>query len=318
MINFRFHLVSLIAIFLALAIGVVMGSTVIDRAIVDGLHSEINRIDAKADAEKTANDDLHNEVQRLQGVVQAEEPFATADRLRGVSVAVFAIDGVNADAVRSTVKLAQQSGASVQGIMWLQAKWQLASAADQPELAQILEGFKIDPGSDARVAAWNAIARRVAAGSEGSADPTTGAFFRALIDHGFLRYEAVGAQLGAPDGSLAPDTASRTLLVGGESERVHANDVMVPFTTALHRAGVATVVAETSNAAASTRDRGTVVGLVRDDGSLHNVVSTVDDLERSDGQLSAVLALHDVGQQVVGHYGYGAGATLSVPAWSAS
>ena len=43
MINFRFHIVSLIAVFLALALGVVMGSTVIDRAIVDGLHDRIDR-----------------------------------------------------------------------------------------------------------------------------------------------------------------------------------------------------------------------------------------------------------------------------------
>ena len=36
MINFRFHLVSLIAVFLALALGVVMGATVIDRATSTG------------------------------------------------------------------------------------------------------------------------------------------------------------------------------------------------------------------------------------------------------------------------------------------
>ena len=31
MINFRFHVVSIVAVFLALALGVVMGSTVVDR-----------------------------------------------------------------------------------------------------------------------------------------------------------------------------------------------------------------------------------------------------------------------------------------------
>jgi hypothetical protein len=37
MINFRFHVVSLIAIFLALALGVVIGAGVIDRGVVDAL-----------------------------------------------------------------------------------------------------------------------------------------------------------------------------------------------------------------------------------------------------------------------------------------
>ena len=38
MINFRFHIVSLIAVFLALALGIVMGATVVNRAIVDRLN----------------------------------------------------------------------------------------------------------------------------------------------------------------------------------------------------------------------------------------------------------------------------------------
>ena len=37
MINFRFHLVSLIAVFLALGLGILVGSTVIDQGIVDRL-----------------------------------------------------------------------------------------------------------------------------------------------------------------------------------------------------------------------------------------------------------------------------------------
>ena len=44
MINFRFHVVSLIAIFLALALGVVIGAGVIDRGVVDTLD---NRLDTR-------------------------------------------------------------------------------------------------------------------------------------------------------------------------------------------------------------------------------------------------------------------------------
>ena len=44
MINFRFHVVSLIAIFLALALGVVIGAGVIDRGVVDALD---NRLDTR-------------------------------------------------------------------------------------------------------------------------------------------------------------------------------------------------------------------------------------------------------------------------------
>ena len=43
MINFRFHVVSLIAIFLALALGVVIGAGVIDRGVVDTLNSRLDQ-----------------------------------------------------------------------------------------------------------------------------------------------------------------------------------------------------------------------------------------------------------------------------------
>ena len=49
MINFRFHVVSVIAIFLALALGVVIGAGVIDRGIVDALDTQLNRVEAKSE-----------------------------------------------------------------------------------------------------------------------------------------------------------------------------------------------------------------------------------------------------------------------------
>ena len=39
MINLRYHIVSIVAVFLALGIGVLMGSTIVDRAIVSTLRS---------------------------------------------------------------------------------------------------------------------------------------------------------------------------------------------------------------------------------------------------------------------------------------
>jgi len=318
MINFRFHLVSIVAVFLALAVGVVMGSTVIDRVIVDGLHSEISRIEEKADAEKVANDDLRNEVQRLQGAVQAAEPFAVADRLRGASVAVVAIDGVNADAVRSTVKLARGAGAQVPGIFWLQSRWELPNAADVAALAGAVGVAPSGTRTATRDAALDALAGRLRAGSSTAAARSGGDVLRALVDAGFLRYEAVA---GAPVGVVLeqyPQVGARVLLVGGQSERVHGTEIMVPAVSALVRAGLPTVAAETLLSPESTKDRGAIVGLVRDDESLRTTVSTVDDLDRMEGQLSVVLALHDLGKQLVGHYGYGAGATRSVPAWPAS
>ncbi|MBV9664035.1 MAG: copper transporter, partial [Actinobacteria bacterium] len=44
MINFRYHLVSLTAVFLALAIGIAMGATVVDQATVKLLRSQLESV----------------------------------------------------------------------------------------------------------------------------------------------------------------------------------------------------------------------------------------------------------------------------------
>jgi hypothetical protein len=59
--------------------------------------------------------------------------------------------------------------------------------------------------------------------------------------------------------------------------------------------------------------RGAGVSAIRDDTALSKQVSTVDDLDRTEGQVAAVLAVADLGRRV-GHYGYGDGATSVVPA----
>ena len=65
MINFRFHVVSLIAIFLALALGVVIGAGVIDRGIVDTLDTRLDRVEAKSERINDDNDRLTDENDQL-------------------------------------------------------------------------------------------------------------------------------------------------------------------------------------------------------------------------------------------------------------
>lgn len=64
MINFRYHLISLVAVFLALSIGIVMGSTVIDRAIVDSLRSQIDKAERNSIERKDENDRLNEAIRK--------------------------------------------------------------------------------------------------------------------------------------------------------------------------------------------------------------------------------------------------------------
>jgi len=122
MINFRFHLVSLIAVFLALALGVVMGATVIDQAIVDSLNTRIDDVRNEANAQRSENSDLRRELDRLRSYVEGTDDFAVAGRLDGVPVAVMALRNVDGDTVNRAVELAQVAGAAAPGVLWLEEK----------------------------------------------------------------------------------------------------------------------------------------------------------------------------------------------------
>jgi len=115
-INFRFHLVSLVAVFLALALGVVMGSTVIDRAIVDRLSTQIDSVKKRADAERADNRALRDEVKGLETFVAQSQPQVTARRLNQVPVTMVAVRGIPAEDVKGEADLLRSAGALVSGV----------------------------------------------------------------------------------------------------------------------------------------------------------------------------------------------------------
>src|SRR4029450_14121408 len=62
MINFRFHIVSLTAVLLALGIGLVLGTTFLDDALEETLKSQLNDLEASLDRARTRNDDLSSQL----------------------------------------------------------------------------------------------------------------------------------------------------------------------------------------------------------------------------------------------------------------
>ena len=65
-INFRYHLVSIVAVFLAIAIGVVIGSTVIDSATVSVLEQQQESLDNRIEDVEAENDRLNAELDRYR------------------------------------------------------------------------------------------------------------------------------------------------------------------------------------------------------------------------------------------------------------
>jgi hypothetical protein len=300
MINFRFHVVSLIAIFLALALGVVIGAGVIDRGVVDALDSRLNTVEANSDRIKNENHQLSAQNQQLQGAIGDLQPFALSGRLAGDEIGVVAVRGVDQDRVSAVTTATQQADGTVSGTLWLEDKWKLDSADDVKALQDVLV-TSTKSKTTLRAEAWRQLAQRLSSPAVAGADSSTD-LLAVLQQAGFLGFDGV-------DGSSITDFPGRSagvVLVVGNNASIAPDLVVVPAATALHDAEIPTVVA---NVWVDTTDgpaRADAVQPLRDI-DLATTVSTVDDLDQPEGPATVAVALSDLflTPATVGHYGYG-------------
>lgn len=319
MINFRFHLVSLVAVFLALALGVVIGSTLVDRAIVDGLRDRIDEVEDNADATASKNVQLLRDVDEAREYAKAALPHLVNGRLRGANLVVVAARGVDGGPVRELTDTLRLAGASFPGIMWLEPSLASKEAKVEAKLAEAVT----DPyrrGDALRLGAVEALGRRLAlgpAGPDSAAPPLEGAedLLVSLAAARFIAFDV----LGGPDVDLAawPPPGARILVIDGTEARMKTAEATLPLVRAAAVAGAPTAMAEIfDQSSADEKDgvgRGDVVGTVRRDGELISRVSTVDDAQESPGRAALVFALEELGGGRIGHYGMAAGATRQIP-----
>jgi len=119
-IDFRYHVVSIIAVFLALALGLFVGSTSLQDAVV-------HTISTKADSVKHANDALTSQVQTLQNQVKADEnfdkallPYAVAGRLSGQLVSIVSVPGASDSVRKQLVAAVNAAGGTLSADVRLQ------------------------------------------------------------------------------------------------------------------------------------------------------------------------------------------------------
>jgi hypothetical protein len=314
-INFRFHLVSLVAVFLALALGVVMGSTVIDRAIVDRLSSQIDSVKKRADAERAENRTLRDQIKGLETFIAQSQPQVTARRLNQVPVTMVAVRGVPAEDVRAAYDVLRSSGALVSGVLWIEDGFSASDPGARTKLVQAIgdSGLATD---DLRQVALEALGHRLAAGPRVTTVSTPADSgldtLVALNEAGLVSFDTMGG--GAVDLESWPSSGSRTLVIDGSQAHPPPGTMTIPILRAAAAAGGRLALAEVFRPTATIKARGAVVRGVRDDAALSRIVSTIDDLDETRGQVALTLAVQELGTDRAGHYGEGPGATSQLPA----
>jgi len=306
MVNLRYHVVSLIAVFLALTVGIVMGSTVVDRVTVDALNERVSSVSKSVSNAEAENRRLGDQLGTVRDFADQARDHLARGRLKDVPVLVVAVAGVDRKPVDGLRQALVESEATLAGTLWFTGKMRLANDADRRQLATTLNLADDQP----EVVRAQALAR-IADALSGS--PDSSSTLAGLTTAGFVTYEAPpGQATSTVAAGVALPESVRVVLVSGAGAGVGDDQVAVPLAQDLGQADGRLVAAEAGQD--TPGGRGVFVGLLRNDDALAARVSTVDDLESPMGQAAVVLALEDLAVPRTGHFGVGPGAQRLLPA----
>ncbi|MEU4371618.1 copper transporter [Micromonospora chersina] len=309
MINFRYHVVSLTAVFLALAIGLVVGTAALNGPVADSLKERVNGLSKD-------NSLMRQSVNNLQKELDMEEDFAAEmaqvvlpGKLSGRRVLVLSLPS-GRDHTEGVVKMLQLAGANVTGRIDVQDKFvnpdsnnnllELAVTAARPNSVPT-SGL---PGNGHGVETSSALLASVLLdrpqGQPAVTDGDRRAVVQQYVTSGYLTSE-----------NKVSGAAEAVVLVSGQPYvdkfSAEKDESVVKIAEQFDRSG-AIVVAGMGSAG------GNVVSVVRGDPVLAQTISTVDNANTVQGQLVTSLALvQQLTEKKAGQYGVGDNAAALLP-----
>ena len=307
MISMRYHIVSIAAVFLAIALGVVLGSTAISERLLSGLNRDNDSLARQVkdlQAEGTAQRDRLSDADAFAA---AAAPMAVRGQLDRRTVAIVTTadaDPADRDAIAALIR---QAGATVTGELQLTDAFTDGSRADQLRelVTRLPAGVQLPTASDAGTLAGGLLGALLLLNAnnnrpQASADESAAAL-AGLADGGFVR---VGE-------NLRPAQLA-VVLTGGAITGDAAGDraaMIARFATQLDRSGAGTVLVGRTAAADGTGP----VGVARADTAITSVLSTVDGTQTAAGRIVTVLALREQLDGAAGRYGTAGNAQAVAP-----
>jgi hypothetical protein len=315
-IDFRYHLVSIVSIFLALAVGILLGAGPLQEDLGKTLSNQVSTLRKEKDALRTQLEQAQARVDASDKFVTAVAPALTESRLGGRSAVVVTLPGTDASLVTGVTKALTSSGATVSGTVEVEEAWSdpsKRSFRDQllSSLAPLV-GLEDASGSlENRMGAL--LAHAVVVDRVSDADqPSTSATqaLTALKEAGLLSFDGDG-----------PDPATLAVVVAPSPDdklSTEQRDANLAAWTAIAgqldgASNGALVVGDESSVA-----NGGLVRAVRADDVVATKVSTVDDIAAAMGRIALVYALRQQMAGEAGQYGTGPSADALLPPVTAS
>jgi hypothetical protein len=300
-ISYRYHLVSIIGIFLAIALGVVIGTTALNGAVVGDLRRQVTDLKQANSTSSAQNKALQAQAGNADLLARSFVSKLAGTALVNRTVVVLGAPGASSKLSDSVAKEVVAAGGKVG------ARLQLSKDFANPKRAVDIRALATSgahpvglqlPSTDDAGRLAGALLGYVLFGHGQSTDLT-----QVLTGFGTLNMiKTLGSSvvagnvvlLVAPGGLPADDSSAPALL---------------SMTTQLGTSGGSTVVLGDTPSASQHG----LVALVRGDDAAQQAVSTVDDVDTDLGQLTTVLVASEAIARRNGQYGTSLGASSLMP-----
>jgi hypothetical protein len=318
-IDFRYHLVSIVAVFLALAIGIVLGSTELQGNTIDVLRTSQNSLKNQLDQTQAERGVAQAQVATNQTFLTTAEPRLLANELPGDRIVLITEPGASSTVISGVKQAATDAGATVTGEVSIQPKFNDLSGATQSSLGQINSDLAstdntslatpsneqtLDQQQAAQLIGTAILATTTAGETTGisTADATT--LLGAYAQAGYITITPAVTDRATLAVIVTPDTAP------ADGQNDPGTQVLLAMAQEFAGESAATVVVGSAAGSAA----GSPIAALRA-SSVASLVSTVDNADSIIGQVSTIWALAEqLRGQKPNSYGIsGASAVSPVP-----
>jgi hypothetical protein len=298
MINLRYHIVSLTAVFLALGLGILAGTTVINQEVVTGLRANTRALRNDLNAARSDTSELQTQLRTWDEFGKSLSSSVLPGQLAGRAVVLVADARVPGPLVSALAEAFRLSNAKRPTRLTLTEKWKLDGSESVEQLAAAAGISSGERGAVVSAAAGK-LGSRIAGSSDPRADGDT---IRRLVDADFIDLADLPGS-----GPFPAANAVVVVLSSGDPEQTPApEDFFVPLLKALASSRISCAVEPT------TADQ-SLAELVRGDRGLARSVCSADHIDTVAGRLSLIYSLRGlIDGKAAEHYGI-RGATPIAP-----
>lgn len=309
MIDFRYHLVSIVSIFLALAVGIVLGAGPLKGELGDTLNKELAGLRQDKAGLNTQLQDAKAASKARDSYIAETNPIMLAGVLQDRRVALVVLPGSDAAVSEATAATLRSSGAAVVSTTSMSEDWvtsdEATAASRDTAVSAAASQVGVNLSDSGSVAPRDVLLASLLTvpakdPSRALAPATAQKALDALASADLIKIDTEGFEL-----ADLVVVVSGVTTQGDADARQQAADRWVDLTIALDtRSSGALVAAEATSAGNGV----SVIETVRNDATATKGVSTVDNAGGAMGQASVVHALKEQSAGDVGQYGLAPGA----------